>query len=68
MDEIAFSYDETKNPEGSLVDGVPLRDLTADEFKALRPNLQAAVKAQPYYVAVKKAASKKAEPAEAKEK
>lgn len=31
----AWYYDESKNPEGATIPGVPLRDLTEDEFKAL---------------------------------
>lgn len=56
-DDIAFTYDEKKNPAGLWLDGVPLRDLTAAEFKALKPHYQAAVKEQPFYV---KASSAKA--------
>lgn len=60
MDEIAYTYDEKKNPDSTWLDGVPRRDLTAADFKRLPKHLQAAVKAQPYYVATaKKEAPKK---------
>jgi hypothetical protein len=58
-DEIAFKYDEKKNPGGTWIDGVPLADLTAARFKRLPKHLQAAVKAQPYYVAAEKPTTKK---------
>lgn len=54
-DEIVFTYDAKKNPEGTWIDGVPLRDLTKAEFKSLKPHLQAAVKREAYYVAAEKA-------------
>lgn len=63
MDEIAFTYDEKKNPDGTWIDGVPLRHLTKAEFKALKPHLQAAVKREAYYVAVEKEAAKPAKDA-----
>lgn len=50
---LAFRYDEKKNKEGTWLDGVPLADLTAEQFAALKPHYRAAVKATPYYVAVK---------------
>ena len=46
---IARYYDESKNENGSAFDGVPLRDLTEDEFAALPPWLQASVDASPLY-------------------
>jgi len=46
---IARYYDETKNLEGAVLDGVPLRDLTEDEFSELPPWLQASVDASPLY-------------------
>jgi hypothetical protein len=60
MSDIAFKYDAEKNPEGVWLDGVPLRDLTADEVKAMKPHYRAAVKASPFYIEVKakKAAEK----------
>ena len=46
---IARYYDESKNEDGRTYDGVPLRDLTEDEFAALPPWLQASVDAAPFY-------------------
>lgn len=54
MSEIAFRYEVKKNKGGSYIPGVPLRDLTAAEVAALRPNLGAAVEAAPFYVKVSK--------------
>lgn len=42
-------YDASKNPDGAVLDGVPLRDLTEEEFEALPPWLQASVDASPMY-------------------
>ena len=42
-------YDETKNPERGMLPGVPLRDLSAEEFEALPVWLQYSVDAQPFY-------------------
>jgi len=42
-------YDASKNPEERAFDGVPLRDLTEEEFEALPPWLQANVDAVPFY-------------------
>ena len=42
-------YDASKNPEERAFDGVPLRDLTEEEFEALPPWLQASVDAAPFY-------------------
>lgn len=46
---IARFYDETKNADGAYIPGVPLRDLTAEEFDALPKHLQAGVDALPFY-------------------
>ena len=46
---IARYYDESKNPEGAVFDGVPLRDLTEEEFAELPAWLQASVDAAPFY-------------------
>lgn len=48
-DKIARYYDETKNEDGGALPGVPLRDLTEDEFDALPPWLQESVDALPMY-------------------
>lgn len=50
MEEIAFTYDETKNPDGAFLAGVGLRDLTTAEFAALPEWLQRSVEACPFYV------------------
>jgi len=42
-------YDEKANPTGAGLPGVPLRDLTAEEFEALPTWLQYSVDAQPFY-------------------
>ncbi len=47
-------YDASKNPgtkdlPAALPGGVPLRDLTAEEFEALPPLLQYSVDASPMY-------------------
>ena len=46
---IARYYDASKNPEERAFDGVPLRDLTEEEFAELPPWLQASVDAAPFY-------------------
>lgn len=64
-EDIAYEYEEGKNPDGTWIDGVPRRDLTKGEFEKLPPYLRAAVKREPYYVPVDKAvkAGKTADPA-----
>lgn len=42
-------YDEKANPTGATLPGVPLRDMTAEEFEALPVWLQYSVDAQPFY-------------------
>ena len=42
-------YDASKNPEERAFDGVPLRDLTEEEFAELPPWLQASVDGVPFY-------------------
>lgn len=54
---IARYYDESKN-DGSAFDGVPLRDLTDEEFAALPAWLQASVDASPFYRKTKPRADK----------
>lgn len=56
--DLAFIYDNTKNPDGVHLDGVPLRDLTRVEFEALPEKWKTAVIQQPFYVAVKPATKK----------
>lgn len=48
-EKIARYYDETKNPEGGQLPGVPLRDLTDAEFDALPTWLQQSVDALACY-------------------
>lgn len=42
-------YDSSKNPDGGHIPGVPLRDLTEEEFSELPAWLQASVDASPMY-------------------
>ena len=46
---IARYYDATKNPDGAFFPGVPLRDLTEDEWDALSKRMQESVDACPFY-------------------
>lgn len=46
---IARYYDEAKNPEGGSLPGVPLRDLTEDEYAAFPDWLQASIDALDCY-------------------
>ena len=46
---IARYYDASKNPDGAYFEGVPLRDLTEDEWLALEERQQAAIDAAPFY-------------------
>ena len=46
---IARYYDASKNPDGGELPGVPLRDLTEEEFAELPSWLQANVGAVPFY-------------------
>jgi len=46
-----FYYDEGKNPDGAQhIYGVPLSDMTDEQYEALPKWLQAQVKASPMYV------------------
>ena len=67
MSTIARYYDAEKNPDGGSLPGVPLRDLSEDEFAALPAWVQESVDASPLYRKTKpqgtgKAATKKAKP------
>lgn len=42
-------YDEAKNTEGRFIPGVPLRDITQDEYEALPKHLQRSVDAADIY-------------------
>lgn len=48
-EKIARHYVADKNPEGAFFPGVPLRDLTEDEFDALPEWLQRSVDAHDMY-------------------
>lgn len=48
-DTIARYYDERKNPDGAFLPGVPLADLTEEQFDALPKWLQLSVDASPFY-------------------
>lgn len=54
---IARYYDESKN-DGRAFDGVPLHDLTEEEFAELPAWLQASVDAAPFYRKTKPRAEK----------
>jgi len=49
MSSIARYYDAEKNPEGAVLDGVPLADIDQETFDSLPAWLQASVDAQPFY-------------------
>jgi len=57
---IARYYDEAKNPDGAHLPGVPLRDITEEEFDALPAWLQLSVDASPFYRKSKPAEQAKA--------
>ena len=46
---IARYYDTAKNPDEAYIDGVPLRDITKDEWEALPERLQRAADASVFY-------------------
>lgn len=46
---VARYYDEEKNPQGAHFGGVPLTDLTEEEFDALPKHVKADVDASPFY-------------------
>lgn len=49
---VIYSYDETLNPDGSFLPGVPLRDLTQADLDAQPRWILPSIAAAPYYVAV----------------
>lgn len=57
-------YDASKNPDGATLPGVPLRDLSAEEFEALPLWLQYSIDASAMYRKTKPRASAPAAPAE----
>lgn len=64
MSSIARYYDESKNPDGGALPGVPLGDIDEDFFASLPAWLQASVDASPMYRKTKpaKARAEKAAP------
>lgn len=68
MDEtqpIVYRYNPDMNPDGAVLDGVPLRDLTAEDVDALPAHLQRSVADCLFYEPVAQdAASVISEPAE----
>jgi hypothetical protein len=46
---IARHYDESKNPNGAFIPGVPLRDLEQEEYDALSDTEKAAVDGSDIY-------------------
>lgn len=56
--KILYYYDEAANPEGAFFPGVPLADLTEEQFEEQPVWLQASIAAAKFY---KKSAPKKAD-------
>lgn len=48
-DKIARYYDEKANPDGGALPGVPLRDLTQEEYDSYPAWIQASIDAHPMY-------------------
>ena len=63
-DKILYYYDEEANPEGGFYGGVPLADLTEEQFKALPPYLQKSVEANKMYRKTKPQGRKAEKPVE----
>lgn len=55
MADIAFRYDPTHNPSGGSLPGVPLKDITVEQFARYEDWLKASIQAQPFYIAVEPA-------------
>ncbi len=53
MSDLAYRYNEKKNPDGGSFPGVPLRDLAVAEFEALPCWLQQSVDAAAFYSRIK---------------
>jgi hypothetical protein len=66
---VARYYNPDRNKEGGSFPGVPLRDLTEEEFDALDKNTQESIDASPIYrkSPLPKAAKAKSAPKEASE-
>jgi hypothetical protein len=56
MSAILFEYVAEQNQEGAVLDGVPLRDLTAEDLADLPRHVVHSVVAMPFYVRVGEAA------------
>lgn len=67
MADIAFRYDATKNPSGGNLPGVPLKDITTEQFERYADWLKDSIRAQPFYIPVEPApaASRRTRPAKA---
>lgn len=68
MSTIARYYDAEKNTDGGSLPGVPLRDLSEDEFTALPVWVQESVDASPLYRKTKPQGDKAANPAASKKR
>ncbi len=55
-------YSADRNPDNLFIGGVPLGDLTAEQFEALEPWQQATVDAQPFYLKSKPRATEAEKP------
>lgn len=65
MSKVKLFYDASKNPDGFALPGVPLRDVTEDEYEALPKHLRASAEASPMY---RKTPLPAAKPAQAESK
>lgn len=51
MSTTVYTYVPEKNPDATYLPGVPLRDLTDEDLRALTPHLAASVAECPFYTA-----------------
>jgi hypothetical protein len=65
---VARYYDASANPDGLFFSGVPLRDLTDDEWNELPEHLQGSVDAAPFYRKTKPTSAKADKKASADDK
>lgn len=56
-----FTYDEKKNTDGAQITGVPLADITKEQFDAYPEPIQAAIKSAVFYAQPRPTKSKKVE-------
>ncbi len=61
MSEIARYYDESKNPDRGMFPGVPLADLTEEQYTSYPEWLRRSIDAAPFYRKTKPAQAAKAE-------